>query len=64
MWVMIYPPYQESSIFYGLQVAPKINRVKGPQEGWRKIHALGGSIDADTYDEWAAWFQSGIETST
>ena len=61
---MVYPPYDEGSIFYGLQVAPKINRVRSPYEGWRKIHALGGSIDSDSYDEWAGWFQSQGETST
>jgi len=56
IWVQIYPPYDESGVYYSLQVPKGINRVKGPKQGWRKIHDLGGTIGVDAYDEWAAWF--------
>ena len=61
IWVQIYPPYDESGVYYSLQVPKGINRVKGPKQGWRKIHDLGGTIGVDAYDEWVSWFSADPE---
>ena len=62
IWVQIYPPYDEESIFYDLQIPSGINTVRTPEKAWTKIHQLGGTIDVDTYDEWVAWFSATRES--
>ena len=63
IWVQIYPPYDEESIFYDLQIPSGINTVRTPEKAWTKIHQLGGTIDVDTYDEWVAWFSATRESA-
>ena len=62
IWVQVYPPYDEASIFYSIEVPDKINVVNNPTKGWEKITKLGGQVASDAYDEFASWFDEESES--
>jgi hypothetical protein len=59
VWVAIYPPFGPDDIAHAVTQLPNTKKTRGPRQAWKAINKDGFEIDADTFDDWAAWFRAG-----
>ena len=59
IWVGIYPPFGPDDIAHAVSQPPNTKKTRGPRQAWKAINTDGFEIDADTFDDWAAWFRAG-----
>jgi hypothetical protein len=58
LWIMVFPPFDQSAVKY-FKVRPTFGTAtKGPRDAWVKIRNMGFEPDVNSYDEWASWFVS------
>lgn len=63
IFIAIYPPFTEDDIVYDVSAPVGSVAVRGPKEAWNRIKKMGFEPDANTYDEWAAWFTAKSEAT-
>lgn len=61
--ISIIAPFTESDIRYSPTPFGNLTKVRNARAAWNWIRRQGYQIDAETYDEWASWFDSSTDIS-
>lgn len=58
IWISIFPPFDEDSIFYTRRPISRADIVNGPLEGFHEVERRAGGVAPDTFEEFASFFEA------